>query len=89
MANSAYISDLEKNFPHIVEKLVLLWGHDGMAAFLSHLLIDDRGGRHGFAGETMEEIMFLNNLLEDMEKNKTPQSGQALWENPLIKNLKG
>ncbi|PWB52838.1 MAG: hypothetical protein C3F18_07960 [Nitrosomonadales bacterium] len=87
MADSAYMSELEKNFPRIVEKLTMLWGHDGVAAFLSHLLIDDRGDRQGFTGETMAEIMFLNNLHEDMESEKAPQSGQAIWENPLVKNL--
>ncbi|MBU0594895.1 MAG: hypothetical protein ABIG70_14340 [Pseudomonadota bacterium] len=88
MADSTYTSEIEKNFPRIVEKLTMLWGHDGISAFLSHLLIDDRGDRQGFTGETMAEIMFLNNLHEDMERDKAPQSGQAIWENSLIKNLK-
>ncbi len=87
MADSAYVSELEKNFPRIVEKLTMLWGHEGVTAFLSHLLIDDRGDRQGFTGEIMAEIMFLNNLYEDMVGDKSPQSGQALWENPLVKNL--
>jgi hypothetical protein len=88
MADSNDMTELEKNFPRIAEKLTLLWGHDGVAAYLSHLLIDDRGDRQGFNGDIMAEIMFLNNLYEDMESEKQPQSGQALWENPLIKNLK-
>lgn len=87
MADSAYMSELEKKFPHIVEKLTMLWGHYGISAYLSHLLIDDRGDRHGFTGDVMSEIMFLNNLHEDMESDKEPQSGPALWENSLIKNL--
>jgi hypothetical protein len=87
MADSAYASELEKNFPRIVEKLSMLWGHEGIIAFLSHLLIDDRGDRHGFTDEVMAEIMFLTNLCEDMASDKAPQSGQAIWENPLIKNL--
>ncbi|MDO8891063.1 MAG: hypothetical protein Q7V00_04395 [Sulfurimicrobium sp.] len=87
MADSAYASELEKSFPRIVEKITMLWGHEGVTAFLSHLLIDDRGDRQGFTGEIMAEIMFLNNLYEDMVGDKTPQSGQALWENPLVKNL--
>ena len=70
-----------------MEKLTLLWGHDGVSPFLTHLLIDDRGDRHGFTGDIMADIMFLNNLHEDMESENQPQSGQALWENPLIKNL--
>jgi hypothetical protein len=87
MADSTYISEIEKNFPRIVEKIIMLWGHESVAAFLSHLLIDDRGDRQGFNGEIMAEIMFLNNLYEDMQRDKTPQTGQAIWENPLIKNL--
>ncbi|WP_173065630.1 hypothetical protein [Sulfurimicrobium lacus] len=81
------MTELEKKFPRIVEKLALLWGHEGVSPFLTHLLIDDRGDRHGFTGDIMAEIMFLNNLHEDMESENQPQSGQALWENPLIKNL--
>jgi hypothetical protein len=87
MPDPKYASELEKTFPRIVEKIIMLWGHDGIAPFLSHLLIDDRGDRHGFTGEVMGEIMFLNNLHEEMEAQKEPLSGQALWENPLIKNL--
>lgn len=87
MPDPKYASELEKNFPRIVEKINMLWGHDGIAAYLSHLLIDDRGDRHGFNGEVMGEIMFLNNLHEEMESGKAPLTGQALWENPLIKNL--
>lgn len=88
MADPNDMTELEKKFPRIVEKLTLLWGHDGVPAYLSHLLIDDRGDRQGFTGDIMAEIMFLNNLYEDMVSEKEPLSGQALWENPLIKNLK-
>jgi len=89
MADSEGMTELEKNFPRIVEKLTLLWGNEGVSPFLSHLLIDDRGDRQGFTGDIMAEIMFLNNLHEDMVSENQPQSGQALWANPLIKNLKG
>lgn len=89
MADSNSMSELEKSFPRIVEKLILLWGHDGVSPYLSHLLIDDRGDRQGFTSDIMAEIMFLNNLHEDMVNDmQQPKSGQALWENPLIKNLK-
>ena len=89
MADSEGMTELEKKFPRIVEKLTLLWGNEGVSPFLSHLLIDDRGDRQGFTGDIMAEIMFLNNLHEDMVSENQPQSGQALWDNPLIKNLKG
>lgn len=80
-------SELEKNFPHIVEKMVMLWSHEGVGAFLSHLLIDDRGDRKGFTGDIMSELMFLNTVHEEMVSNKAAQSGQAIWANPLTKNL--
>lgn len=88
MADSAYASELEKKFPRIVEKLALLWGHGGLSPYLTHLLIDDRGDRQGFTGDVMAEIMFLNNLHEDMMRDQEPETGAKLWENPLIKNLK-
>lgn len=88
MPDPKYISEIEKNFPRIVEKLTMLWGHEGVGAFLGHLLIDDRGDRQGFNSEIMAEIMFLTNLHEDMENEKAPLTGQAIWENPLVKNLK-
>lgn len=88
MADSNSMTELEKKFPRIVEKLTLLWGHDGVSPYLSHLLIDDRGDRQGFTGDIMAEIMFLNNLHEELVSDSRPQSGQALWINPLIKNLK-
>lgn len=93
MADPAYATELEKQYPRIVEKLVMLWEHDGLLAYLSHLLIDDRGDRQGFSGEIMADIMFLNNLKEDMlrdaitKSGTIPESGSRLWENPLIKNL--
>lgn len=87
MADPAYVTELEKKYPRIVEKLALLWGHDGLGAYLSHLLIDERGDRQGFSTDIMAEIMFLTNLHEDMQRGLEPESGRKLWENPLVKNL--
>lgn len=88
MSDSDGMTELERKFPHIVENLTLLWNDEGISAFLSHLLIDDRGDRHGFTGDIMADLMFLDNLHEDMVSENQQQSGQALWENPLAKNLK-
>lgn len=88
MADPAYVTELEKNYPRIVEKLALLWGHDGLSSYLGHLLIDERGDRHGFPPDIMAEIMFLDNLHEDMMREQASESGSSLWENPLVKSLK-
>ncbi|MDP2830114.1 MAG: hypothetical protein Q8O37_16105 [Sulfuricellaceae bacterium] len=88
MASSDYISNLEQNYPRIISQLTMLWGHEGLRAYLSHLLIDDRGDRQGFTPTTMEEIMFLDSLHEDLLQPDLPPVGQKLWENPLTKSLK-
>lgn len=88
MADPAFITELEEKYPRIVEKMLLLWGHDGLAPYLGHLLIDERGDRHGFSEEIMAEIMFLDTLHEDMMREKRGyEEGAKLWENSLIKNL--
>jgi len=88
MADPAYATELEKKYPRIVEKLSLLWGHDGLSAYLGRLLIDERGDRQGFTGDIMADIMFLTNLHDGVLPAKAPESGPKLWENPLIKSLK-
>lgn len=89
MASSDHVSNLEQNYPRIISQLTMLWGHEGLRAYLSHLLIDDRGDRQGFTPATMEEIMFLDSLHEDLlQANSPPVVGQKLWENPLTKSLK-
>lgn len=89
MADPTYATELEKKYPRIVEQLSLLWGHDGLSAYLGRLLIDERGDRQGFNGDVMADIMFLTNLHEDMLRDHAPESGTKLWENPLVKSLKG
>ncbi len=89
MSDPAYATELENKYPRIVEQLTLLWGHDGLSAYLGRLLIDERGDRQGFTGEVMADIMFLTNLHEDMLRDLEPESGTKLWENPLVKSLKG
>jgi len=49
---------LEK-FPRIMDKILLLWGHPECEVLISSLVIDDRGDRHGFGLEIMDELLFL------------------------------
>jgi hypothetical protein len=55
-----YKSEMEKNFPRIVEKIVLMWGANDFTQFLNALMIDDRGSRQGFPPDVVEEMMFLH-----------------------------
>lgn len=53
------VSELEQHFPHLIDKIVLLWGAPGFSSFLSNLIIDYRGNRHGFPPAVMDELLFL------------------------------
>lgn len=58
----SYVSALEKGFPRIVEKIVLLWGANDFSDYLNSLMIDERGDRKGFPFDVLEELMFLNHV---------------------------
>jgi hypothetical protein len=55
-----YPSEIERSFPRIAEKIVLMWGATDFPEFLNALMIDDRGDRSGFPREVIEEMLFLH-----------------------------
>ena len=57
-----YVSALEKGFPRVVDKILLMWGAKEFPEFLSTLMIDTRGGRQGFPFEVIQELMFLQEI---------------------------
>lgn len=59
-------SAIEENFPKIADKLTLVWGHPECLAFLSKLIIDQRGNRKGFNPEVMNELIQLVEITEQM-----------------------
>jgi hypothetical protein len=63
MADQLYVSELEKQFPRILESIVALWSDIGLRPYFDKLVIDERAGdgppRQGFPPEVMEEIMLL------------------------------
>lgn len=65
-------SCLERHHPHIVEKLVLLWGYPECLDFLRSLVIDWRGNRQGFRREVMAELVFLHALLPHRVPGSSP-----------------
>ena len=54
-------SEIERQYPHIVDKLVLMWGYPELNHYLDKLLFADRK-RDGFPPEVMEELMLLHAL---------------------------
>lgn len=65
-------SGLERHHPHIVEKLVLLWGYPECTGFLDSLVIDWRGNREGFKREVMDELLFLHALFPRIVAASSP-----------------
>lgn len=55
---------IESDFPHIMEKLVLVWGYPECFSYLSELIIDNRGNRKGFDMDIMGDLMLLLKITE-------------------------
>lgn len=55
-------STMEQKFPHIAQKLTVLWGSEACALYINNLAIVDRGGRQGFPVELLEDLMMLSEI---------------------------
>lgn len=74
-----YPRELDAKFPRIVENIAQLWGSPGLAAYLSSLLIDDRGNRQGFPQAIAREIFVLSNSYDEIVGLRA-ENGDA-WAN--------
>lgn len=59
---SDHVSELEKGFPHIVERVVKTWGRQECLEYIESLMVDVRGGRGGFPFQAIDEIMLLREV---------------------------
>jgi hypothetical protein len=50
---------LEKQFPRIMQSIILMWGFPEFSKYIEKISVDDRGNRQGFPAEVLEEIMLL------------------------------
>lgn len=66
-SQTSYPHQLEMCYPRIVDKIVELWGTDGMEPYFNQLLIDERGGRHGFEAPVLMEIFALSNHYQSLK----------------------
>lgn len=53
---------LEQSHPHVLGRLMDLWGTPEFEPFIHDLMLDTRGGRNGFALEVLGELMFISEL---------------------------
>jgi hypothetical protein len=51
-----------EQYPHLVDRLVSIWGTPAMDIFLNDLFFDRRGGRQGFGDEVMHELFSLQSV---------------------------
>lgn len=58
---------LEKEFPNIVEKMSEHWQAASFEAYVDSLLFDERGDRHGFSPDILEEIFTLQNHYRSLQ----------------------
>jgi hypothetical protein len=62
MAEDAYISALEVEFPRIMKEVLERWGTPLFEPYTKRLIIDERGGRKGFSPQVLSELLFLYSI---------------------------
>jgi hypothetical protein len=73
----AYPSQLEKRFPHILERLAAVWGHPEAETYLNSLLMTDRADRVEFPGDVASELFRLMMIHGTLQSAKT--QGEGGW----------
>lgn len=76
-----YPHKLEAGFPHVIDRLVALWGSPELKPFLDALTLADRPGRQGFPPEVATEIFRLANLIDEI--NRQPAENKTAWDRAL------
>ena len=70
-------SDLESQYPRLLVRLIESWSRPDFEREINSLIIDDRGDRHGFPPEVMDELWFLNEI-HQLRREAESQSAGAL-----------
>jgi len=73
-----YPHRLEANFPHVIDRMVALWGSSELRPFLDALLLADRPGRKGFPPEVATEIFRLVSVLDEL--GEEPGNNKTAWD---------
>ena len=72
-----YPHRLEKEHPHIIERIATLWGSEELESYFATLILDDRCGRHGFEAPVMGEIFLLHNY--HLDQRPQPALSPNTW----------
>lgn len=93
-AEAHHMSVLETQFPRIVEHLVELWQSGACDEYLKKLLLDDRGDRHGFPPEIVDDLILLDAIhWSHSHEDGTAQFGNNVFDfrfssTPVARNTK-
>lgn len=89
MADIRYASELEKEFPRLLPRIVELWGYPELEMHMDHLLLDDRGDRKGFPDAIIGELIFLKLLNATRIHSEVAPHDKNLWEEPAFNKTIG
>lgn len=74
---------LAKRHPRVVNQIALCWrDHELTERVLSSLIMDERGGRQGFAAEVLAELMNLREFHADRKDGG--DDADALWADSTL-----
>ena len=71
----AYPSQLERHFPHVLARIVELWGSRQMDPYFQSLLVSDRPTGQGFPAEVAKEVFGLSVIHDALGLVRAPISG--------------
>lgn len=78
---------LEKEYPAILEKMSAHWQAGSFETYVDSLLFDERGDRHGFSPDILEEIFILQSHYRSLQPAR-PISIDT-WADTVILPRKG
>lgn len=74
---SSDLSPIEEQFPRLVLEILAFWGTPGCFDKLQNLLVDTRGGRHGFPADVYSDLSMLLNIVV------RPKGPYDIWNDAL------
>ncbi|MDR0378540.1 MAG: hypothetical protein LBI62_01090 [Candidatus Accumulibacter sp.] len=84
----AYPHRLEAYFPHVLYKLIAVWGYPEADTYLSGLLVVDRSGRSGFPDDVASELFRLSAIHSMLHLEETKDGWSSVADNGMD-NLSG
>lgn len=82
-----YPHQLERNYTHILNRLMQTWDTPEFDVYMHDLMIDKRGGRQGFSLAVIAELMFMGELHEVFRREgyRLPDLSES-WKNIPVSN---